>query len=169
VPRGHRRNRFTIRLADDRGHLLFRKALRIAPSESEASLSTYRWSENPAAGHSRPRKLLQRACAIAARRELADATLRTDAYQLDAKLDALLRLTRSHAAGRKLQVVIKGCRRFLFVFLANRAHDRLGYFERVPLLQMCASRGRAIDAATSRSRSRARVSNAVRQGSSRAL
>jgi len=68
------------------------------------------------------RKLLQRACAIAARREqLADATLRTYAYQLDAKLDALLRLTPSHAAGRKLQVVIKGCRRFLFVFLANRA------------------------------------------------
>jgi hypothetical protein len=26
------------------------RALRIAPSESEASLSTYRWSENPGAG-----------------------------------------------------------------------------------------------------------------------
>ena len=68
------------------------------------------------------RKLLQRACAIAGRRpQLADATLRTYAYQLDAKLDALLRLTPRHAAGHKLQAVIKGCRRYLFVFLANRA------------------------------------------------
>jgi transposase len=68
------------------------------------------------------RKLLKRACAIGGRRDqLADATLRTYAYQLDAKLDALLRLTPSHGAGHKLQAVIKGCRRYLFVFLANRA------------------------------------------------
>ena len=68
------------------------------------------------------RKLFQRACAIAGRRpHLADATLRSYAYKLDARLDALLRLTPSHGAGRKLQTVIKGCRTHLFVFLANRA------------------------------------------------
>lgn len=68
------------------------------------------------------RKLLQRACGIGGRRpQLADATLRTYAYKLNANLDALLRITPSHAAGIKLQGVIKGCRRYLFVFLANRA------------------------------------------------
>ena len=46
------------------------------------------------------RKLLKRACGIGRRRpELADATLRTYAYALNAKLDALLRLTPTHAAG----------------------------------------------------------------------
>jgi transposase len=68
------------------------------------------------------RRLLKRACGIGARRAgLADATLRTYAYQLDAKLNALLGLTPSHGAGRKLQDAIKGCRRHLFVFLADRA------------------------------------------------
>jgi len=68
------------------------------------------------------RKLLQRACGIAGRRsQLADTTLRTYAHKLDASLDALLRITPSHAAGHKLQHVIKGCRRYLFVFFANRA------------------------------------------------
>jgi transposase len=68
------------------------------------------------------RQLLQRACGIAGRRhELANSTLRTYGYKLDAKLDALLRLTPTHAAGKKLQQVIKGCRRHLFVFLTNRA------------------------------------------------
>jgi transposase len=68
------------------------------------------------------RKLLKRACAIGSRRAtLADATLRAYAYQLDAKLDALLRITPADTAGRKLQNVIRGCRRHLFVFLANRA------------------------------------------------
>jgi len=68
------------------------------------------------------RKLFQRACGIAKRRpQLADATLRTYARKLDASLDALMRITPSHAAGHKLQQVIKGCRRYLFVFLANRA------------------------------------------------
>jgi transposase len=68
------------------------------------------------------RKLLKRACAIGSRRPtLADATLRAYGYQLDAKLDALLRITATHAAGKKLQGVIKGCRRHLFVFIANRA------------------------------------------------
>ena len=68
------------------------------------------------------RKLFQRACGIARRRpQLADATLRTYARKLDADLDALMRITPSHAAGHKLQHVIKGYRRYLFVFLTNRA------------------------------------------------
>lgn len=68
------------------------------------------------------RRLLQQACGIAGRRErLADATLRAYAHKLDAKLDALLRLTPTHCAGKKLQGVIKGCRRYIFVFFANRA------------------------------------------------
>ncbi len=68
------------------------------------------------------RELLQRACRIGRRRDrLADTTLRTYAYKLDAKLDALLCITPAHGAGRKLQGVIKGCRRHMFVFLANRA------------------------------------------------
>jgi transposase len=68
------------------------------------------------------RQLLKRACGIAGRRDqLADATLRTYAYRLDAKLDSLLRLTPTHAAGKKLQQAIKQCRRHLFVFLADRA------------------------------------------------
>ena len=68
------------------------------------------------------RKLLKRACAIGARRAtLADATLRAYAYQLDATLDALLRLTATSIAGKKLQHAIRGCRRYLFVFLASRA------------------------------------------------
>ena len=68
------------------------------------------------------RKLLKRACGIARRRpELADATLRTYAYSLNAKLDALVRLTPTHAAGAKLKQAIAGCRRYLFVFLENRA------------------------------------------------
>jgi transposase len=68
------------------------------------------------------RKLLQRACGIARRRaKLADATLRAHGYGLDAKLDALLRLTPTHAAGKKLQDVVKSCRRHMFVFLADRA------------------------------------------------
>jgi transposase len=67
------------------------------------------------------RKLLERACRIGRRRDhLADATLRTYTYKLDAELDALMRLTPTHQAGNKLQQVIKGCRRFMFVFLANR-------------------------------------------------
>jgi len=68
------------------------------------------------------RKLLRRACKIGGRRhQLADATLRAYGYKLDAELDALLRMAPTHGAGNKLQGVIKGCRRHLFVFLANRA------------------------------------------------
>ena len=47
--------------------------------------------------------------------------LRAYRYKLDASLDALLRIAPTHAAGEKLQDAIKGCRRYLFVFLANRA------------------------------------------------
>jgi transposase len=68
------------------------------------------------------RNLLSRACKIGGRRnQLADATLRAYAYKLDAELDVLLRIAPAHGAGNKLQGVIKGCRRHLFVFLANRA------------------------------------------------
>ena len=68
------------------------------------------------------RKLLSRACKIAGwRNQLADATLRAYAYKLDTELDGLLRITPVHSAGNKLQGVIKGCRRHMFVFLANRA------------------------------------------------
>ena len=68
------------------------------------------------------RKLLRSACKIGGRRhQLADATLRTYAYKLEAELDVLLRIAPAHGAGSKLQGVIKGCRRHLFVFLANRA------------------------------------------------
>jgi transposase len=68
------------------------------------------------------RKLLRRACKIGGRRhQLADATLRAYGYKLEAELDVLLRIAPAHGAGSKLQSVIKGCRRHLFVFLANRA------------------------------------------------
>ena len=68
------------------------------------------------------RALLQEACGIGRRRHaLADATLRSYGRKLDAKLDALLRITPTHAAGKKLQTAIKGCRRHMFVFLDNRA------------------------------------------------
>ena len=67
-------------------------------------------------------KLLQRACRIGQRRDrLADATLRAYAYKLDAALDALLRITPPHGAGTKLQRRIKRFRRYMFVFLGNRA------------------------------------------------
>jgi transposase len=68
------------------------------------------------------RKLLKRACGIARRRPgLADATLRAYLSSLNVKLDALLRLTPTHAAGVKLKQAIAGCRRRLFVFLQDRA------------------------------------------------
>src|SRR5712664_1484711 len=47
--------------------------------------------------------------------------IRDAQYAIDAELDVLLRITPAHGAGNKLQGVIKGCRRYLFVFLANRA------------------------------------------------
>ena len=68
------------------------------------------------------RHLLGRACRIGRRRErLADATLRTYAARLESRLDDLMRRTPAHAAGVKLQRVIKKIRRHLFVFVTNRA------------------------------------------------
>src|SRR5215831_19241531 len=55
------------------------------------------------------------------RPHLADATLRSHAYKLDGALDALMRMVPTHAAGKKLQQAIKGRRRYLFVFLVDRA------------------------------------------------
>lgn len=67
------------------------------------------------------RHLLGRACAIGQRRDrLADATLRAYAGKLEARLDALLRLTPTHREGGKLQQVIKKARQHLFVFVTNR-------------------------------------------------
>ena len=65
--------------------------------------------------------LLQRACKIgrrsaARRRHPAGLPLR-----LNAKLDALLHIIPTHAAGEKLKAAIEACRHSLFVFLANRA------------------------------------------------
>ncbi|RAI35289.1 IS66 family transposase [Rhodoplanes roseus] len=68
------------------------------------------------------RRLLQRACAIGRRRPvLADATLRTYHYQLDAELDRLLRITPMHPEGDKLKRAIEGCRQSLFTFMTERA------------------------------------------------
>jgi transposase len=68
------------------------------------------------------RHLLGRACRIGRQRErLADATLRTYAARLESRLDDLMRRTPTHAAGVKLQRVIRKIRRHLFVFVTNRA------------------------------------------------
>ena len=67
------------------------------------------------------RHLPQRAVGIGRRRpKLADATLKAYAGKLERKLDALLRITPNHAAGEKLQRVIKRFRQHLFVFVTNR-------------------------------------------------
>ena len=66
--------------------------------------------------------LLQRACKIGRRRaRLADATLQAYRSRLNAKLDALLHIIPTHAAGEKLKAAIEACWHSLFVFLANRA------------------------------------------------
>jgi len=68
------------------------------------------------------RHLLGQACAIGRRRDrLADTTLRAYAGQLEARLDALLRLVPGHGAGKKLQRAIKKARPHLFVFITHRA------------------------------------------------
>jgi transposase len=67
------------------------------------------------------RHLLGRACRIGQRRaKLADATLKTYAARLEADLDALMARAPAHAAGVKLQYVIKKIRRHMFVFVTNR-------------------------------------------------
>ena len=68
------------------------------------------------------RHLLGRACRIGRRRDrLADATLRSYAARMEGDLDDLMGRTPTHAAGVKLQRVIKKIRRHLFVFMTNRA------------------------------------------------
>ncbi len=65
--------------------------------------------------------LLKRACAIGRRRDrLTDATLKSYEADLDRRLDRLMALSPCHPAGRKLQTVIRKCRRHLFVFVQNR-------------------------------------------------
>lgn len=67
------------------------------------------------------RHLLGRACRIGRRRErLADATLKVYAARLEARLDRLMARTPTHAAGVKLQRIVKKIRRHLFVFVTNR-------------------------------------------------
>lgn len=68
------------------------------------------------------RHLFGRACRIGARRErLTDATLHSYARRLEADLDRLMALKPTHAAGIKLQRIIKGMRGHLFVFVTVRA------------------------------------------------
>src|ERR1019366_1340715 len=67
------------------------------------------------------RHLLGRACRIGRRREgLTDATLKVYAARLEARLDELMARTPTHAAGVKLQHIVKKIRRHLFVFVTNR-------------------------------------------------
>ena len=67
------------------------------------------------------RHLLGRACRIGRRRsDLADATLKTYAARLEAKLDELMARSPTNAEGAKLQRGIKKVRRHLFVFITNR-------------------------------------------------
>ena len=65
--------------------------------------------------------LLKRACGIGRRRaNLTAATLRSYGYDLDRRLEAILKITPLHHLGTKLRKVIKGCRAHLFVFLRHR-------------------------------------------------
>ena len=67
------------------------------------------------------RHLLGRACRIGRRRgRLADTTLKAYAMKLDQRLDAIMARAPTHAAGHKLQRMIKKIRRHLFVFVTRR-------------------------------------------------
>jgi transposase len=67
------------------------------------------------------RHLLGRACRIGRRRErLVDATLKTYAARLDARLGQLMVRAPLNEAGVKLRRMIKRTRRYLFVFVTNR-------------------------------------------------
>jgi len=67
------------------------------------------------------RHLLGDACKIAARRpELSDATLKSYARRLEARLDKIMARTPTHSAGVKLKEMIKRTRRHLFVFMRVR-------------------------------------------------
>lgn len=68
------------------------------------------------------RHLFGRACRIGQRRDqLTDATLKSYQQRLDQRLDQLLELKPAHKAGIKLQTSIRKCRRYLWVFMTNRA------------------------------------------------
>lgn len=68
--------------------------------------------------------LLKRACAIGRRRgELADSTLAAQRRDLDRRLDRLLALHTTKAAGIKLQAAIRHARANLFVFVTCRDVD----------------------------------------------
>lgn len=68
------------------------------------------------------RHLLGRACRIGKRRgKLLDSTLRAYEAKLDKRLDDLMARSPTHEAGVKFQRVVKKIRRFLFVFMTNRA------------------------------------------------
>jgi len=65
--------------------------------------------------------LLKDACAIGARRpSLADSTLKAYEAKLDKRLDGLLKLEPTHAAGHNLQKIARKIRRHLFVFVTRR-------------------------------------------------
>ena len=67
------------------------------------------------------RHLLGRACRIGRRRDrLKDATLKAYEAKLDKRLDVLMARAPTHAAGVKLQRIIKKIRRHLFVFVTRR-------------------------------------------------
>ena len=67
------------------------------------------------------RHLLGEACKIAARRdELSDATLKSYACRLEARLDKIMARTPTHPASVKLKEMIRRTRRHLFVFMTVR-------------------------------------------------
>jgi transposase len=69
------------------------------------------------------RHLLGEACKIAARRpELSNATLKSYACRLEARLDKIMARTPTHSAGVKLKEMIKRTRRHLFVFMTPLKH-----------------------------------------------
>jgi transposase len=66
------------------------------------------------------RHLLGRACRIGRRRTSRRRHLKVYAARLEARLDRLMARTPTHAAGVKLQRIVKKIRRHLFVFVTNR-------------------------------------------------
>ena len=70
------------------------------------------------------RRLLADACAIGRRREkLSNATLKAHERKLDHRLDQIMALSPSAAAGGALQKVFRKIRAHLFVFVTNRDID----------------------------------------------
>jgi len=65
--------------------------------------------------------ILKEACRIGARRdELANSTLKTYESKLNRKLDQLMARKPTHAAGRKLEGIIKKVRHQIFLFITRR-------------------------------------------------